>query len=110
MTSILKRSEQSRARISAKTVRILARRTNLRSAFVVALISELADRHDWVMSELASGGYGAVQAKSLEAAKAVTAKKWLDDAERKTIRRPGADLSAFETEVGVDQNEPDDDD
>jgi|GEM_PF-3068540 len=103
---ILKRSEQTRARISTKTIKVLARRTNLRSAFVVELAGALADRHGWVMAELASGGYGVVQAKSLEAARAVTGRRWLTDEERRLIQRSGADLSRFDAELCEDQDEP----
>jgi len=107
---VLNRSGQSRARVSAKTIKILAIRTNLRSAFVVELIAALADGYDWILFELASGGYGAVQAKALEAAKSVTAKRWLTDEERKELRRGTADFQAFEEEASPEQDPPDDDD
>ena len=103
---ILKRSEQTRARLSAKTIKLLAVRQNLRSAFVVELIAALAD-YDWIMFELASGGYGVVQAKALEAAKSVTARRWLTDDERRAIRRGTEDSTAFENEVVPENSEPD---
>ncbi|MFJ1294087.1 hypothetical protein ACEPPZ_18860 [Paracoccus yeei] len=107
---ILNRCDQNRARISAKTIKILGRRTNLRSAFVVNLIAELADRHEWIMFELATGGYGAVQAKALEAAKPVTAKRWLADYERKALRTDDVDWAALEDEVSPEENQDDEDD
>lgn len=75
---ILNRSEQTRARVSAKTIKQLAIRTNLRSAFVVDLTVELAE-FGWVLCELPSGGFGAIQSKALESAKAVTTKLLTDD-------------------------------
>ncbi len=107
---ILNRSGQNRARISAKTIKLLARRSHLRSAFVVELIATLADRHEWIMFELAIGGYGAVQAKALEAAKPVTAKRWLTDEERKALRTGDTDWEAFEEEATPDQDQADDED
>lgn len=107
---ILNRSGQSRARVSTKTIKVLGRRKNLRSAFVVSLTTAMADRHEWLLSELDSGGFGAVQAKALEAAKPVTGKRYLTDDERKMLRRDDADLSAFESEAMGQQDVPDEDD
>lgn len=106
---ILKRSDQTRARVSAMTIKYLAIRRNLRSAFVVELIAALAE-FDWILFELASGGYGAVQAKALEAAKPVTAKRWLTDGERMALRRGEVDFTAFEKEVTSEHEQPGEDD
>jgi hypothetical protein len=105
---ILKRSDQTRARISAKTLKVLGRRQNLRSAFVVDIIAALAD-HDWVLFELASGGYGAMQAKALEAAKAVTAAKFLDADERAALRENDELIPSLEEELESDQDDANDD-
>jgi hypothetical protein len=105
---ILNRSKQTRARISAKTIKLLAIRQNLRSAFTVELIGALAE-YDWILFELATGGYGAVQAKTLEAAKSVTAKRGLTDDERRALRRGAADFTAFEKEAAPEHEEPDED-
>jgi hypothetical protein len=102
---ILNRSEQSRARVSSKTIKILAKRQNLRSAFVVELTGALAE-YGWILFEIASGGFGAIQAKTAEAAKPVTAKRLLSDDERRALRRDAADWDAFEREV----KPPEDDD
>jgi hypothetical protein len=107
---ILKRSEQNRARVSAKTLRILSKRKHLRSAFVVEVISELADGYDWILFELSTGGYGAVQAKTLEAAKVVTVKRLLTDQERRDLRRGVADFEGFEQEAAPDDEPSDEDD
>jgi hypothetical protein len=105
---ILKRSEQTRARISAKTLKLLGRRQNLRSAFVVDIIAALAD-HDWILFELTSGGYGAMQSKALEAAKSVTAVKFLDADERSALRENDELIPTLEDELESDQEDSDDD-
>lgn len=107
---ILNRTGQNRARISAKTIRLLSRRSLLRSTFILELIATLADRHEWIMFELAIGGYGAVHAKALEAAKPVTAKRWLTDEERKDLRLGKADWEVFEKEAAPQQDQADDED
>lgn len=106
---ILKRSGQKRARISAKTLRLLGRRKNLRSAFVIEIITALAD-YDWVLFELASGGYGAIEAKALEAAKSVTAVTWLDADERSTLRENDELIPTLEEELEQDEDDTSDDD
>lgn len=106
---ILKRSGQARARVSSKTIRLISGRVHLRSAFVVELIGVLADRFDWILFELAIGGYGAIQSKSVEAAKPVTAKRWLTDDERKAFRRGDTSFADFELEATPEQDQPDDD-
>lgn len=96
---MLKRSGQTRARLSGLTVRKAAGRSTLRSAFVVELIDALANGYDWLLVELSSGGFGAVQAKALEAAKPVTGKKYLSQEERQSIDRGEADYESFHREV-----------
>ena len=108
LATILKRSGQTRARVSAKTIKLVGKRQNLRSAFVVELISALSD-YDWIMFELASGGYGAVHAKALEAAKSITAKRGLTDDEHKSLRRGTVDFIAFEKEATPEDDQPTED-
>ncbi|MCZ4289712.1 hypothetical protein [Hoeflea alexandrii] len=105
---ILQRSGNTRARVSAKTIRILSKRTQLRSAFIVELIAVLADRYDWILFELAVGGYGAVKASTLEAARPVTAKRLLTDDERQALRRKNASFDQFEEEVAPEHDQPED--
>lgn len=107
---VLNRSAQSRARLSAKTIKLLARRSHLRSAFVVDLTTMLADRHEWIMFELASGGFGAVQSRALEAAKPVTAKRLFTERERRDLRLGRADWEALADEAAALQEIPDDED
>lgn len=105
---ILKRSGQNRARVSAKTIKLLAVRQHLRSAFVVELVRELAE-FGWIFFEISSGGYGAVQSKTLEAAKTVTAKRFLDDGERRELRQGRIAPEAFENEVKPSEEDTPDD-
>lgn len=107
---ILNRSGQNRARLSTKTVKSISGRSSLRSAFTVQVIAALADRYEWIMFELAIGGFGAVQAKALEAAKTVTAKRWLAEEERKSLRRGTLDWEQFEEEVAPEQDQVDEED
>ncbi len=105
---ILNRSGQTRARVSAKTVKILAIRKNLRSAFVIEVIGALAE-YSWILFEISSGGYGAVHAKTLEAAKSATAKRLLTQDERRELKRGTIDWDALRKEASPEREEPDDD-
>ncbi len=106
---ILKRSGQSRARLSEKTIRRVSRRKRLRGAFVLDVTTSLAD-FGWSLCELGSGGYGVIQTKSLEAAKPVLASKFLDENERKALLRADFDFDEWESEAGIeDQDEETDD-
>jgi hypothetical protein len=107
---LLNRSGQTRARVSAKTIKKLGNRLHLRSSFVVQLADALSSQYDWIIFELMSGGYGAVQAKALEAAKAVTGMRLLTPAERKAITRGSVDIEAFRKEAATDLETPDDED
>jgi hypothetical protein len=106
---VLKRSGQTRARVSGSTIKLLGGRQNLRSAFVLEVSDALAD-YDWILFELNAGGYGAVQARALEAAKSVTAKRFLNDDERRAIRRSTSDLQELLRQAKPEEEEPGDDD
>lgn len=108
LAAILNRSGQNRARVSAKTIKYLAKRETLRSAFVEELKEILPD-YFWVICEIESGGYGAIKAKLLEAAKPVTAKKWLGDNERRELRKGSFDFSALDSEITPEEDAPDED-
>lgn len=90
------------------TIKFLGVRKNLRGAFVLELRDEIAE-FGWTLCELESGGYGAIQTKTLEAAKTVTAKRWLTDEERKQLRRGQIDFDAFEKEALPEEDEASDD-
>jgi hypothetical protein len=105
---ILIRSGQNRARVSAKTMKFLAKRKTLRGAFLNELRDALAE-HGWVLCELETG-YGVEKSTLLEAAKAVTAKRWLDEDIRRDLRRGRAiDFGPLEKEILPDESEPDED-
>jgi len=106
---ILNRSKQGRARVSAKTIKILGKRRNLRGAFVAQVVDALAE-YSWILFELDSGGYGAIEAKALEAAKPVTASRWLSDDERRAIRRGTADWPGLLSEATPEQEQDIEDD
>jgi len=82
---MLRRSGERRARMSEKTLRLVAQRKKLRSAFVYSVMEVLQRDIGICMTELDSGGYGLIYVKSLEAAKAITAKKFLDGVHRQTL-------------------------
>jgi hypothetical protein len=105
---ILDRSAQNRARVSAKTIKKLGARKHLRRAFVAELADALAE-YSWTLSEIDSGGYAAIQTKTLEAAKPVTATRLLTDDERRALRHDKTDWAAFEKEASLEQEQPDDD-
>lgn len=107
LATILNRSDQTRARVSAKTIKKLAARRHLRRAFAAELTDALAE-YSWTLTEIDSGGYAAVRTKTLEAAKPVTAKRWLTDNERKALKRGTAQWSAFEREATSGQEQSDD--
>lgn len=82
---MLRRSGEKRARMSEKTLRLVARRQKLRSAFVYSVIEALQRDIGICMTELDSGGYGLMYVKSLEAAKTITAQKFLGGIHRKEL-------------------------
>jgi hypothetical protein len=55
----------------------------------------------WIVFELRSGGYGAVKASALEAARPVLIRNGLQEAERHDLRHRQVEWSAFEDEVNA---------
>ena len=107
---LLNRSGQTRARVSAKTIKLLGGRRNLRIAFVAEVIDALHE-YGWALFELGNGGYGAVRASALEAAKSVTVRRGFTDDERNDLRRGVLDWPDLESEAAPDQDQqPDDED
>jgi hypothetical protein len=98
---LLNRSGQSRARVSAVTIKLLADRQNLRRAFVELVIDALYE-YNWILFEI-RGGYGAVQVRALEAARPVTARRLLTADELRALRRD--DLDALRAEVAPQHEE-----
>jgi len=81
----------------------------LRRSFAAELTDTLAE-YSWTLTEIDSGGYAAIRTKTLEAAKPVTAKRWLTDDERKALKRGTAKWSGFEKDAAGDQQQPEDED
>jgi len=105
---ILNRSGQSRARLSAKTVKFVGGRKHLRSAYVVDVTAVLADRFGWLMAELDGGGYGAVQVKALVGAKPVKAVGYLDEEEMRALRKGTLDAEALASREFDDEADQED--
>jgi len=104
---LLTRSEQTRARVSEKTIRKVSGRRHIRSAFVGMLMDHLADL-GINMSELERGGYGLLRSSVLEGAPAITAKTHLAD---KLKGRKPINFDDIRKEVAADvESEPDDED
>ena len=102
---ILVRSGQSRARLSSKTIKFISgRKRQLRSAFIVTVTEALAE-YSWSMSELDIGGYGVIATRSLEAAKPVTAKRYLRDDELRSLKRGATDFSGLEREISPERDD-----
>src|SRR5215475_325725 len=108
LATILQRSGHSRARVSVRTIRKLAARRHLRRAFAAELTDALAE-YSWTLTEIDSGGYAVLRTKTLEAAKPVTAKRWLSDDEWRALERGAVKWSAFEKEAMAGQQELDED-
>jgi hypothetical protein len=106
LATLLNRSGQNRARVSAKTIKLLAKREILRSAFVEEL-KEVLPEYFWVICEIESGGFGAIRAKLLEAAKPVTVKRWFDDDERRALKK--GTFEVLDTDLMLEASEPDED-
>jgi hypothetical protein len=107
MALLLKRSEQTRARISEATIRKLSGRRHIRSAFISMLLQHLDDL-GLNMSELDRGGYGLIKASVLEGAPAVTAKKHLLEVLAK-LDQGKMDFDDVREELQEELDDPDDD-
>lgn len=103
------RSEQTRARVSAKTLKVISHRERLHSSFVQDVRDDLEVNYRLIMFEIDSGGYGIVAAKAVEAAKPLTAKKWISEVERSSIRNGIVDWERLEAEIPNDIDQPEDD-
>ena len=101
---MLKRSKQTRARISVVAVRVVSNRKVIRAAFIASLSQAMED-FGWIFFELDSGGFGAIQTKTLEAAKPVTPMRWLNDAERKALKLGTFDVAEFAQEASPEEDE-----
>lgn len=103
---IFKRSGSTRARVSDKTLKLLGYREKLRGSFAERVKEHLSDL-GMAFIELETGGYGLMPSKALEAAKAITAKKWMTEDELDRLRNGKPfDInqlwSEFDEDDGVD--------
>jgi hypothetical protein len=105
LVAIFKRSGQTRARVSAQTIKIVAARKHLRRAFLAELTDALAE-YSWTLAEIDNGGYAAVKTKTLETAKPATAKRWLTADELRALKRATVKWSVFEREAAPEQEQP----
>lgn len=106
---LLYRSDQKRARISEKTIKLLARRQRLKAGFVRDLQDRLDDA-GLMLVELSSGGFGLITSASLEGAPTVTAKKYLKDDLARVRKNPTEALKEIRREVETDEPMEDVDD
>lgn len=105
---LLMRSGQKRARISEKTIRKLAKRKRLRTAFLSMLREQLEDRA-LVMIELDDGSWGILQSKGLQGAPTISATRFLaEDLEKLKTDAPRA-WKRFRDELEVDDGAEDED-
>jgi hypothetical protein len=102
---LFKKAGLNRARISRKTIKLLAYRVNLRSAFVLSVSVELSSNYGLYLIELDSGGFGIVPARSLEAAKPVTAKRYLTDILEELKYGKDLDFEEIEEELAEEDNQ-----
>jgi hypothetical protein len=105
---LLARSGQKRARVSEKTIRRLAKRRRLRTAFLSMLRQHLEDR-SLVMMELDDGSWGLIPSKGLQGAPTITAARFLAEDLEKLKKNPDAAWKKFreelEAEEGVEDEE-----
>lgn len=96
---MLKRSEKSRARVSEKTIKHLAGRTTLRSAFTADLRAWLED-FGVLLVQLDRGGFALVAITALEGAPTVLSKNHVLE-ERKGLMSGNLDENKLLEELGI---------
>ena len=101
---LMRRSGHKRARISERTIRLLSKRTYLRSAFLEPLKEQLEDT-GLLLVEIDRGGYGLIYYSTLDGAPMITAKKLLPKSERRDV-----DFDQLRREVDENTDDSQDDD
>jgi hypothetical protein len=110
VATLLKRSEQRRARVSENTIRVLSKRRTLRDAFKARLRAELDDIGIHLV-QLERGGFGVIPINALDGAPAITAKRYLADELNKLKKTDDeAFFDKLRREVNEDADENDEDD
>ncbi len=82
---MMRRSGRTCARVSEETMKLISMRERLNAVFVTNLTHELAER-GWSLSEIGTADFGLVRTETLEAARAVTVKKWFTEDERRAMQ------------------------
>jgi hypothetical protein len=85
ITLLFRKSKAKRARVSERTIRVLSKRTNLRTAFLDSLNRALDDLGIH-MIELERGGFGLIPVSALDGAEPILAKDHISD-HLKSIRQ-----------------------
>jgi hypothetical protein len=104
---LIKRSGETRIRVSDKTVRRVAQRSYIRTAFLSMLSQHLQDL-GLNMTELERGGYGLIRASVLEGAPAATAKNYLGDVLSQLKKSP-SHIEKIRAEIEGDVGSSDED-
>jgi hypothetical protein len=103
---LLKRAAKTRARVSEKTVKALAGRTTLRSAFTTDLRAWLED-FGVLLVQLDRGGFALVTTAALEGAPTVLAKDFVH-VERRELMAGTLQENALLAELGIADEEGED--
>lgn len=96
---LFKNAGHNRARISKLTFKKISGRKTVRSSFVVKVSQSLSEDYGLYLIELESGGFGMVPAKSMEAAKPITAKKYLPGIITEINKKLPLDFEELEDEL-----------
>jgi hypothetical protein len=105
ITQTMRRSGLKRARISEKTIKLLSKRTHLRSAFLELLKGHLEDI-GLLLVEIDTGGYGLIYYSTLNGAQPITAKKYYPKSERRNVNFALLKQEIYEnTDDSLDEDE-----
>ncbi len=85
VAEIFRRSQQNRARVSARTIRLASGRISLRASFLERLEDALMEFRIG-LAELETGGFGVYYTSALSSAKPITAKKLCSPDELRALK------------------------
>jgi len=109
LAALFFRVKHSRVRISQTTLKFLSHRERLRAPFIVNVSDALTD-YGLYMVELDIGGYAIVASKSLEGAKAATAKRYMQDLLDKLRSGDELNYTDLQAEIDSGNEDPNDED
>ncbi len=108
LATMLHRSERTRGRISDQTLRVVSRRTTLRTAFRTEVV-EWAEEYGLIMYPLETrGGYGLLKASSLEGAHPLRSGQLIREELRQFKENGSFDHDVLYTELGLQEEEAED--